>query len=50
MDTPALKGIVSVFFASDGNAYTVHATIVNGTDETNVTTINSTLDSFINYL
>ena len=50
MDNPALKGIVSVFFASDGNAYTVHATIVNGSDETNVTTINSTLDSFINYL
>jgi hypothetical protein len=50
MDNPALKGIVSVFFTSDGSAYTVHATIVNGNDNATVTTINSSLDSFINHL
>lgn len=50
MDNPSLKGIVSVFFTSDGSSYTVHATIVNGADEANVSLINSTLDSFINNL
>lgn len=50
IDNPALKGIISTFFADDGSAYIVNATINNGNDESNVTTINSIVDSFINNL
>lgn len=49
MDDPQLKGIKSVYFANDGSAYEVTATIVNGGDEITVTNINTIVDTFINY-
>ena len=49
MDNPSLKGIVSLYFNSDGSAYIVNATINNGSDETNVTNINTVIDTFISF-
>lgn len=48
MTDPQLKGIKSVYFANDGTAYEVTATIVNGGDEITVTNINTIVDTFIN--
>ena len=50
MDDPQLKGITSVYLSSDGTAYNVTAKIYNGGDETNVTAINTIVDTFINHL
>lgn len=47
VDNADLKGIVSVFFADDNSAYTVNATINNGSDEDNVTKVNAIVDSFV---
>lgn len=49
MSDPQLKGIKSVYFANDGSAYEITATIVNGGDEITVTNINTIVDVFINY-
>lgn len=49
VDDPQLKGIKSVYFANDGTAYEITATIVNGGDEITVTNINTIVDTFINY-
>ena len=48
MTDPQLKGIKSVYFANDGTAYEITATIVNGGDEITVTNINTIVDTFIN--
>ena len=48
MTDPQLKGIRSVYFANDGTAYEVTATIVNGGDEITVTNINTIVDTFVN--
>ena len=49
MDDPQLKGITSVYLSSDGTAYNVTAKIYNGGDETNVTAINTIVDTFANH-
>lgn len=49
MTDPQLKGIKSVYFANDGTAYEVTATIVNGGDEITVTNINTIVDTFTNH-
>lgn len=46
---PQLKGIKSVYFANDGSAYEITATIANGGDDITVTNINTIVDTFINY-
>lgn len=50
VDNSELKGIVSTFFAEDGSAYIVNATINNGGDEANVQAVNDVIDTFVNYL
>lgn len=50
VDDPQLKGIKSVYFSADGTAYEINATIYNGGDEANVSTINTITDTFINRL
>lgn len=49
VDDPQLKGIKSVYFANDGTAYEITATIVNGGDEITVTNINTIVDTFVNH-
>lgn len=50
VENAQLKGIVSTYFNADGSAYVVNATINNGSDERNVETINTIVDTFVTYL
>lgn len=49
-DNSGLKGIVGIYFCSDGSAYMVNATINNGNDSTVVEGINGIVDTFVNNL
>lgn len=49
-DSSDINGIVSVYYGTEGSAYTVNAIINNGADEENVKYINNIVDTFILYI
>lgn len=50
IDNNNLCGIVSSYFSEDGSAYTVNATINNGSDPASLEAVNTVVDTFINKL
>lgn len=45
-----IKGIISVYYGTEGSAYTVNAIVNNGADSENVKYVNNIVDTFILYL